>query len=275
MPKGITMVALTPSKTSKCIRLAAALGCLVPATAYAGPVAFELRLSESALVTVDPTNPSVLQQAANVTPHELFSMRDAPYMQLMNTSPPGSPAEIVRFSITIGDLQNNQHHFDWVRMIDFSPGITWQFVMPDAVNGSTRSDAIDVLFTGFTPGKLVRFQTDIDNDQGDIDIFTDFRQVLFDLGGNSNADNAFAGVHFREPGFSTALAGDFLPDFAQLGPTTLGFRIIDAWILKAPETVQPYITGGAGFVIPEPGTIALLACGILVFVCFHRRHVTR
>ncbi|MEX2139433.1 MAG: hypothetical protein WD894_09240 [Pirellulales bacterium] len=269
------MVATLGCNRKKYIFVAAVWGCLLPVTSDAGPVSFELRLSESAQVTVDPTDESLRQRVANLNPHELFSMRDTPYVQLMNTSPAGSPAEIFRFSITIGDLQNNLQHFDWVRIVDFSPGITWQFVMPDAVNGSVRSDAIDILFSGFTPGKLVRFQTDIDNDQGEVDLFTDFRQVLFDLGGNNMFDNAFAAAHFREPGLPTAVAGAFLPDFAQLGPTILGFRANDGWGLKGPDTVQSLIVGGAAFVIPEPGTFALLSCGVVVFVCFRRRHATR
>jgi hypothetical protein len=252
----------------------AALLCLLGISPVnAGPVSYELRLSENAWVTVDPSNASILQQAGNVSQHELFSMRDMPYLQLMNTSPPGSPAEIVRFSLTIGDLMNNQHHFDWARVIDQSPGITWQFVMPDAVNGNVRSDAIDIVFTGFTPGKLVRFQTDIDNDQGNVDIFTDFRQILFDLGGSNKSDNALTSVHFEEPGLPRAVVSDFLPDFAQLGPTNLGFRLLSEC---GPESVQPFEAGGAGFIIPEPGTIGLLACGLIALGCVaHRRRVVR
>ena len=147
----------------------------------------------------------------------------------------------MRFSITIGDLFNNTNNFDWVHMIDYSPGITWQVVMPDAVNGAVRSDAIDILFTGFTPGKLVRFQTDIDNDQGDVDIFTDYRQVLFDLGGNNANDNSLVTVQFQQPGLPIATSSEHLPDFAQQGPTNLGFRLVSEC---GPESVNPYIASG-------------------------------
>jgi hypothetical protein len=241
---------------------------LVSSAAIAGPVSYELRICEDAYCTLNPNDPVFAQQAGNLSQHELFSMRDMPYMQLMNTSP--SNAEIQRFSITIGDITNNAHHFDWARIIDHSPGITWQFVMPDTVNGGVRSDAIDILFTGFTPGKLVRFQTDIDNDQGNVDIFTDYRQVLFDLGGNTVTDNAFVTTHFREPGFLPGASRTFLPDFAQVGPTNLGFQLISEC---GPESVNPYIAGGATNLIPEPGTIGLLAIGLVGLLgTLRRRH---
>ncbi len=239
----------------------------------AAPVSYELRLSENAYVTVDPTNASILQQAGNVSQHELFSMRDMPYLQLMNTSFATPGAEITRFSLTIGDLMNNLHHFDWAKIIDVSPGMTWQFVMPDAVNGNLRSDAIDIVFTGFTPGKLIRIQTDIDNDQGNVDLFTDFRQVLFDLGGGSSADNALATASFSAPGLLPASFGLRLPEFAQLGPTNLGFRLLSEC---GPESVQPYVAQTVGQLIPEPGTVGLLACGLVVLGCVaHRRRAAR
>jgi len=242
---------------------------VVPAIVTAGPVAFELRVSENAFVTVDPLNPSVLQQAASVSQHELMAQRDLPYLQLMNTSPPlNQNAEIERFSLTIGDLMNNQHHFDWIRVIDVSPGITWRFIMPDTVNGGVRSDAIDVVFTGFTPGKLIRFQTDIDNDVGNVDLFTDFRMVLFDLGGSSSADNAVSTVHFREPGLPPAAVKKTFPDFAQLGPTNLGFQPLNH---VGPESVQPFSVAGEGFIIPEPSTLGLLAFGLCGLVAYCRR----
>jgi hypothetical protein len=233
---------------------------LFSATASAGPVSYELRICEDAYCTLNPNDPVFAQQAGNLSQHELFSMRDMPYMQLMNTSPAGSNAEIQRFSITIGDLANNAHHYDWVKMVDFSPGITWQFVMPDTANGGVRSDAIDIIFTGFTPGKLIRFQTDIDNDQGAVDVFTDYRQVLFDLGGTTTTDNALVTTVFSEPGLPPAVSREFLPDFAQVGPTNLGFRLISEC---GPESVNPYISSGSAIVIPEPATFGLLGIGLV------------
>ena len=241
-------------------------------TVSASTVSYELRLSENAWVTVDPFNSSVLNQAGNVSQHELFSMRDMPYLQLMNTSPTQG-AEITRFSLTIGDLMNNLHHFDWAKIIDHSPGITWQFVMPDAVNGNVRSDAIDIVFTGFTPGKLIRFQTDIDNDQGNVDLFTDFRQILFDLGGTNMSDNAVATAHFTAPGLLPGVVARQLPDFAQVGPTNLGFRLLSEC---GPESVQPFVDVTVGQLIPEPGTVGLLACGLIALGCMaYRRRAAR
>jgi hypothetical protein len=240
---------------------------VVASPASAGPVSFELRMCEDAWCVLDPTNANFAQQAGNLSQHELFSMRDAPFLQLMNTSPPGA-AEITRFSLTIGDLFNNQQHFDWTKVIDASPGITWQFVTPDTANGGARSDAIDVLFTGFTPGKLVRFQTDIDNDQGAVDLFTDYRAVLFDLGGNNSSDNAVAMAHFSEPGLLPGVAVSQLPDFAQVGPTNLGFRLLSEC---GPESVNPFIDAGQAVLIPEPTTVALFAFGMLALLGAYRQ----
>lgn len=237
------------------------------------PVSYELRLSENAWVTVDPNNAAILQQAGAVSQHELFSMRDMPYLQLINTSFDTPSAEITRFSLTIGDLMNNLHHFDWAKVIDVSPGMTWQFVMPDTVPGNVRSDAIDIVFTGFTPGKLIRIQTDIDNDQGNVDLFTDFRQVLFDLGGISDSDNAVATASFSAPGFLPNSFALPLPDFAQLGPTNLGFQPRN---FLGPESVQPFVTQQVGILeIPEPGTVGLLASGLFVLACYARRRRAR
>jgi hypothetical protein len=249
--------------------IGALFACILLTTTHvtAATVSYELRLSENAWVTVDPFNSSILTQAGNVSQHELFSMRDMPYLQLMNTSPtPG--AEITRFSLTIGDLMNNMHHFDWAKIIDHSPGITWKFVMPDEVNGNLRSDAIDIEFTGFTPGKLIRFQTDIDNDQGNVDLFTDFRQVLFDLGGSNMSDNAVATAHFNAPGLLPGVIARQLPDFAQVGPTNLGFRLLSEC---GPESVQPFVDVTVGQLVPEPGSLGLLACGLVVLGCMLRR----
>jgi hypothetical protein len=225
-------------------------------------------MCEDAWCVLDPTDASFAQQAGNLSQHELFSMRDAPYLQLMNTSPSGAGAEITRFSLTIGDLANNAQHFDWTKVIDHSPGITWQFVMPDTANGGVRSDAIDILFTGFTPGKLVRFQTDIDNDQGAVDLFTDYRAVLFDLGGNNSSDNAIAKAHFREAGLPPGVAVTQLPDFAQVGPTNLGFRLLSEC---GPESVNPFITGGQAVLVPEPTTVALFVFGMLALLGAYRQ----
>lgn len=258
---------------SRGVVVVAALLCLMGMVSplSAAPVSYELRLSENAYVTVDPSNSTILQQAGNVSQHELFSMRDMPYIQLMNTSPTPN-AEITRFSLTIGNLMSNLHHFDWARVIDVSPGITFQAVMPDTGNGNVRSDAIDFIFTGFTPGKLIRFQSDIDNDQGNVDLFTDFRQVLFDLGGSSMSDNAVATATFSAPGLLSNSIQRTLPDFAQIGPTNLGFRLLSEC---GPESVQPFVDVTVGELVPEPGTIGLFASGLFIFGCVALRRRNR
>jgi hypothetical protein len=235
-----------------------AVGLLVP-TAQAGPVNFELRISESAALVANPGNVQLSAQAANSTQHELLMARDMPYMQLMNTSPPGTD-QIVRFSITVGDLFTNVHHYDWIKVVDASPGLTWAIVMPDGDNGGVRTDAIDVLFTGFTTGKFFRFQTDIDNDVGNTDMFTDYRTVLFDMNGSNVTDNALVTVQFQQsPGLPLAVASDFLPDYPFLEPTNVGIQFGPC----GPDAVKTFTAAGSAFVIPEPGTIGLMILGLV------------
>jgi PEP-CTERM motif len=263
MPRGLHQIV-----TATAVAALLALGALAQ-SAQAGPVNFELRISEVAELTANPGNVPLSAQAANATQHELLAARDMPYMQLMNTSPPGND-QIVRFSITIGDLFNNQHHFDWVRVVDFSPGITWAFVMPDGDNGGVRSDAIDVFFTGFTPGKLIRFQTDIDNDGGNTDMFTDYRTVLFDMNGNNATDNSLVTVQFQQsPGLPLAVASDFLPDYPFLEATNIGIQFGPC----GPDAVKTFSAAGSAFVIPEPGSLALTLMGFaaVAFGCVINR----
>lgn len=251
MPRGLLQLVTVTN-----VAALLALGALSP-SAQAGPVNFELRISESAELTANPGNVQLSAQAANATQHELLAARDMPYIQLMNTSPPGTD-QIVRFSITVGDLFNNQHHFDWLKVVDFSPGITWAIVMPDGDNGGVRSDAIDVFFTGFTPGKIIRFQTDIDNDIGNTDMFTDYRTVLFDMNGNNATDNSLVTVQFQQsPGLPLAVASDFLPDYAFLEPTNIGIQFGPC----GPDAVKTFSAAGSAFVIPEPGSLALTLMG--------------
>lgn len=241
---------------------------IAPSSVNAGLVNYELRISESAWVTMDPTNQQFAQQAASVSAAELMAVRDKPYIQLMNTSPPGGNAQITRMSITIGDLFNNVHHFDWVNLFDYSPGITWQYVMPDQANGGVRSDAIDIIFSGFGPGKFVRMQADIDRDLGNMEMLADYRTVIFDLNGPSSADNALVSVHFQEPNLPPAVVSERLSDFVMLEDTNLGIGFINDCPV---DTVKVFTQVGSTFIVPEPATITLLVAGVIGVLAGWRR----
>jgi hypothetical protein len=110
---------------------------------------------------------------------------------------------------------------------------------------------------------LIRFQTDIDNDTGNTDMFTDYRTVLFDMNGNNATDNSLVTVQFQQsPGLPLAVASDFLPDYPFLEPTNIGIQFGPC----GPDAVKTFSAAGSAFVIPEPGSIALTLMGFAAVV---------
>jgi hypothetical protein len=85
---------------------------------------------------------------------------NTPLVQITNTG----DTEITRFSLTIGTENKN---FDFIEQVQTSPGtlVTHQN-LGIGNNDGIRADLLDLSFSGFTAGRYVRFQTDIDPDHG-------------------------------------------------------------------------------------------------------------
>lgn len=191
--------------------------------------------------------------AAWKTQQELLAYRDYPYFELTNTSTDAAAA-ITHFRITIDP--SRAYNFDTVFYVESSPGITYTINGLDTVQNGLRSDFIDFTFSGFTPDKFFRWRSDIDNDSGSINMYTDYRNVLTDAGGLSASKNALVNVDM-----SNGIAfNERIPGGQLMGPyfTGTSFRTEHAM-----DMVQSYVIGDTGTaVVPEP--TSWLAMGSLL-----------
>ncbi len=204
------------------------------------------------------------------TQQELLAFRDYPYFEITNTSTDPT-AGISRFRIAIDPAR--PFNFDTVFHIQSSPGITYAINGLDTVQGGVRSDYIDLTFTGFTADKFFRFRSDIDNDAGNVNFFTDYRSVLTDASGMSAASNALVSVNMSTgANFSDRIGGN------QLGPGMPFITGTNFQNYHGNDMVQPYVVGNAAepTVIPEP--TSWLAVGSLLSVgglFYRRRRLTK
>ncbi len=194
-----------------CTSCHAAIGAKSKATSIASKLAnshakvasYSLTVSENLEVLKNPGDPAVEWMAAWTTPAELMQQRNKPYFMLENTSTKQNggtgAAQLTKFILSIGDTSQN---FDWLKVItDFtSPGVKLvKMEGVDKVEGKTQSDQIALYFSGFTPGKRIVFQVDIDPDKAKGNPLTDYRQVLFSLNGGPDASgNAQTSASFLD-----------------------------------------------------------------------------
>jgi hypothetical protein len=120
-----------------------------------------------------------------------------PVFTLTNTST--NPwADILSFRFTIGDTAYNFDHLG-VQNRDPLPSFTtdlnadgaYGWATPDHVDASVRSDDVQFLqFTGFDPGDVFTFMSDIDADSigGGVGTVEDFRNVFWNNGDNPNSE---------------------------------------------------------------------------------------
>jgi hypothetical protein len=197
--------------------------------------------------------------AAWKTQQELLAFRDYPYFEITNTSTDAVSA-ISHFRITIDP--SRAYNFDTVFYIESSPGITYQINGLDTIQNGLRSDYIDLTFTGFTADKFFRFRSDIDFDTGNINMFTDYRNVLTDAGGLNASTNALVNVDMTGASFSGRI-----PPNQLMGPyfTGTSFRTEHAM-----DMVQPYVMGDTS-VIPEPTSWLALGTFVGAAGIFYRR----
>jgi len=135
-----------------------------------------------------------LQIASNPTPGWEWHV---PVFTLTNTST--NPwADILSFKFTIGDTAYNFDHLG-VEGRDPLPSFTtdlngdgaYGWSTPDHVDASVRSDDVQFLqFTGFDPGDVFTYMSDIDADSAGSGIGTveDFRNVFWNNGASPNSE---------------------------------------------------------------------------------------
>jgi hypothetical protein len=221
-------------------------------------LSYDLHICEDYDLLQNPMNMNLAMMAAWKTQHELLAARDAPFFELKNTSSDPS-SKITRMKISLGDVAATAN-FDTLQMLYTSPGVTYSIVGLDQVQGGLRSDTLEIVFTGFTPGSVVRFRSDIDCDAGNPDVFCDYRTMLFDMNGNSKTDNASVKVNFTSavlPGVQIPL--NRLPDYAMTAPTTTGIGFKTGYQMDHVEAFGFADQVIRTTVVPEPSSI--VACG--------------
>jgi hypothetical protein len=214
-------------------------------------ISYSLTVAESEKVAADPNDMMAQKMAAWKTQHELLACRDTPFFNLVNNSMDPT-ARLNSLRITIPATK--AYHFDTFEAFNASPGISYSFSNIDTIQGGIRSKVINIQFFNFLPGMFFRFRTDIDNDVGNINMFTDYRLVLFDANGNDDSNNAKVLTNFT----AASLAPNIqipemsLPDYEINGLLLTGDAFRTSHLM---DMVQPFTFAQA---IPEPGTWMVL-----------------
>jgi len=228
---------------------------------------FNLSISENLAVLKNDTAHNRMM-AAWTTPTQLAMERNQPYLLLENTS----DMEMTSFSMTIGRTSSN---FDWAKVISKSSGVQATLVTPDTKNGGANSDVITYDLNGFTPGKKLIFQIDIDSDNpssNPFGEFSDYRRVLFSLNKDTSlSKNSQLSATFLDPDTNSEVALGPFP-WRQDGPlpgtfeqptdnqrTVFGLAFQSHYMN---DFVRSYQTGNIT-TVPEPGSLALAGLGIV------------
>jgi hypothetical protein len=174
--------------------------------------------------------------------------------------------------LSIGDTAAN---FDWVQMVlttkadPGDPDIGVHISLVDGLEDGLRSDQVQLEFTNFLPGAMVRFRVDLDADSPNSFPSPDFRTVLFDANGSDNSDNAEIQVTFDglpDPRTLTRKLDDYaVPEPTLLGPGFRSYLEMDTvriFAVSGDLTFQP---------VPEPGTLVLAVVGVALLWSLRRR----
>ncbi|MEC9434913.1 MAG: VPLPA-CTERM sorting domain-containing protein [Pseudomonadota bacterium] len=167
---------------------------------------------------------------------EIDGSTNVPVFQLTNDS---TSATLDSFSFSIGDTAYN---FDYAQSIGADVG-TMGFTLDtgDTLNGGARTDLLAFTLTGFDPGEVFGFETDIDPDNSNVTV--DFRDVFFNNGAAPNSVISVA--------FSDGVTFEYtLPDAAELSSYTFSQSVSD---------------------VPLPAAAPLLGAGLAGLAFFARR----
>lgn len=233
-------------------------------------IGYTIRISENLSVLRNPTNANVAALAAMQNQFQLMNARNMPFIELTNLS---EQSDIVTLDMTIGDAN---FLFDFAKLVEASPGVALSVTQGDTVQNGVKTGMLKLAFTGLTPGKFVRFRTDIDSVVGNS--LADYRQVMFDLNGGDDADNAEVSVMFTADGFKDTMLSGTLQEFAMASPT----QLVTSCVTPLPsETVTAFSQTQMGeqeiLEVPEPGSFVLGSLGGAgaVFAGFVRRRRVR
>ena len=162
-----------------------------------------------------------------------------PTLTLENLS---TTLNIVEFSITIG---HTGYNYDTVGDQSGSAFDSFSLDFGDDSNGGNRTDSLLFSFSGFDPGEIFSFITDIDIDSDNS--VENYYSVLFNNG--DLVDNALISVTFSD----TTELSDYLSDG-----------------INGPNKLTQTITMGTSSV-PEPTTMLLFSLGLLGFAGVNRK----
>lgn len=251
-----------PSSFRSLPLLTALLVSVVASTAQAEPISYSLTFCENLDVLKDPTNQTLIKNVSKQSQHSLMMQRTTPYFELQNTS---ESALLTQFSMTIGDTSKN---FDWGKLVEASPGISYTFETVDAVMGGTKSDMLTIKFENFNAGDFVRIRMGLSADDPGAPYVQDYRTILFGLNGSDPTNNSVVSVDFAI-GDATEQLVDQLPNFSMGGLTTA----TDMSFPSGPcfDHVLPFNFEASGELnppppVPEPGSLVLFGLGILGLV---------
>jgi hypothetical protein len=254
------MKLFTPLKRPvACLLAVAALQMVTAHSASASAVSYALTLCEDYSVLTNPTNPIIAQNAALKSQHTLMLQRTNPYFEIKNTS---EDALLTQLVLTIGDTTKN---FDWASKVETSPGVTVSILQPDSVAGNVRSDQLVINFNGLLPGAIARFRIGLAPDSDQASAILDYREVLFRMNSNDTSNNAVSTVTFSNADGEESLTKK-LPNW--VNPNRFTSTNLDVLTTSCGlDSVTPFTMTDEGFIptppVPEPGSFALLASGLL------------
>ena len=234
------------------------------AAARADTVSYSMMFAENLAVLKNPTNSNLQTMAALNTQHGLMLARTSPYIELKNTS---DSSPITSLSMTIGNTADN---FDWAKMVEASPGVTFSLQSPDALYGLAKSDLLVINFSHFDPGDFVRFRVGLSPDAVGANPIVDYRTTFFTLNGTDTTNNSIVSVTYQTAN-GPMTASNVVPNYTIDGhsPTSMTFPCH-----FGQDSVTPFGMNGSGgdVPVPEPSSVALAALGLTGLLAWrHRR----